>query len=508
MKKIVCLVLAFAMVIACGACCAPTEAPSRPPLSTEFVRRENAYGFSAQPSETLQISSARVAQVQEVVSQMQPDYTYEALYGLEEVKNRLDFDASVEQHQFCALNDRGVLDGEHLAELVKANNGAYMAEEPFGYTVVEEDYIAQLCDFIAVVVNVMTEKYPDVDWQRVYCNLGNLKILYDVGMLSFAEVSPDMVLSISKNNTQIVLTLKGEDGFTRVLTHEIMHIIQIGCACEQIENCGRRAGIAMYWNDFTLNTADWTWMAEGSAERNMCNLTGGEAVTYQYKMDYLCSMTLSVLLRDAVHADTMETICFYDDPQLLFDAFGCETEAQRDELIKMMITLQVLQIQPKSFHIAYTEQTGVDLLADEEAMNRFSYMLKPAICITLAKEFYENLLLFLQEQQLTCNDLFFLLNLFEGHVNQHLLYTREDRLEVNQPFLDAYTAIRAALFSALEQDNPGLELAAMYAQYDMGASGDQLLNADLAMLPETKRAFLAERAKWMMDLVGHWQKVP
>ena len=207
-------------------------------------------------------------------------------------------------------------------------------------------------------------------------------------------------------------------------------------------------------------------------------------------------------------ADTMETICFYDDPQLLFDAFGCETEAQRDELIKMMITLQVLQIQPKSFHIAYTEQTGVDLLADEEAMNRFSYMLKPAICITLAKEFYENLLPFLQEQQLTCNDLFFLLNLFEGHVNQHLLYTREDRLEVNQPFLDAYTAMRAALFSALEQDNPGLELAAMYAQYDMGASGDQLLNADLAMLPETKRAFLAERAKWMMDLVGHWQKVP
>jgi hypothetical protein len=302
--------------------------------------------------------------------------------------------------------------------------------------------------------------------------------------------------------------MKGEDGFSRVMTHEIMHIIQIGCVCENIENCGRRAGIAVYWDDFSLNTTDWTWMVEGSAERHMCTLTGGEAVSYQYKMDYLCSLTMSVLLRETVKPDTIETLCFYDDPQLLFDAFGCENESQREELLNMMITLQVLQMQPKSFHLAYKEATGIDLMADEDAMNQFSYSLKPAICITLAKEFYENLILFLQENELTYNDLFFLINLFEGHLNQHLTYRNPAKAEVNQPFINAYNTMRTTLFATLEQDNPGLDMEDLYAAYSIVPDGEKELNAELDMLPAEKRKFLAERAQWQFELSGLGEKVP
>lgn len=99
-------------------------------------------------------------------------------------------------------------------------------------------------------------------------------------MLSYAEVSKDMVLSISKNNTEIVLNMKDENGLRNVLVHETMHIIQLGCECEDIDHCERRAGISVYWDGFTLNTTDWTWFVEGSAERNMCNLTGEDATTY------------------------------------------------------------------------------------------------------------------------------------------------------------------------------------------------------------------------------------
>lgn len=442
------------------------------------------------------------------IAQVQPNYEHEDFYQLDEVKKRLDFDASVEQHQYSALNATGDLDATHLAQLVKENNEAFLATKPFGYKPVEADYIDELCGFIVKVIDTMAEKYPDVDWPRVYCNLGNLKILYDTGMLSYAQVSQEMILSISKNNTEIVLNMKGTDGFGRVLTHEIMHIIQIGCVCEHVENCGRRAGIAMYWDDFVLNTTDWTWMVEGSAERHMCALTGGEAVSYQYKMDYLCSLSMSVLLRDPVKADTMETLCFYDDPQLLFDAFGCETEEQKDELLNMMITLQILQMQPKSFHLTYQEKTGVDLLADAEAMDQFSYSLKPAVCVTLAREFYENLAAFLRDNPLTCNDLFFLINLFEGHLNQHLTYGNPSKAEINRPFTEAYTAIRLALFSALEKDNPGLELTKLYAGYDIDAGGEGVLNAELGVLPAEKREFLAERAQWQGELKGLGVKVP
>jgi len=499
------LLLAAALLTGCGT---GSQSSRRPALNTEFSGREITFSFSALPSERLSLSEEGASAVLEAVAQTRSDYIYEDLYQLEEVKKRLDFHAAVETHQFSALDDSGALNGVHLAALVERNNEAFLETKPFGYTAVEADYIVELCDFIVNTVGIMAGKYPDVDWARVYCNLGNLKILYDVGMLSYAQVNQDMILAISKNNTEIILNMKGEDGFSRVLTHEIMHIIQIGCGCENIENCGRRAGIAVYWDDFSLNTTDWTWMVEGSAERHMCTLTGGEAISYQYKMDYLCSMTMSVLLRDSVKADTMETLCFYSDPELLFDAFGCVTETQRDELLKMMITLQVLQMQPKNFHLVYAETTGTDLTEDEDAMNQFSYSLKPAVCITLAKEFYENLVPFLRQDPVSCNDLFCLLTLFEGHLNQHLNYTSESKAEINRPFIEAYTAMRGALFAALEADNPGVDVTALYAAYDITAVGEKLLNAELVMLPPEKLAFLAERAQWQSELHGLGQKVP
>lgn len=509
MKKSLQSILSFLLtaVLLC-ACGSDSSSAKRPPLSTDFTQQVNSYSFAAQPSETLAFSEQSAQRVLEAVASLQPEYPYADMYELDEVKKRLDFDASVQAHQYSALDASGKLTAQGLTEKVLENNTRFMEGKPFGFTQVERDYIAQLCEFIVHVVTQMEEKYPDIDWQRVYCNLGNLKILYDVGMLSYAQVNSDLVLAISKNNTQIILTMKGEDGFSRVLTHEIMHIIQIGCACENIENCGRRAGIAVYWDDFTLNTTDWTWMVEGAAERNMCSLTGGDAVTYQYKMDYLCSMTMAVLLRDSVKADTMETLCFYSDPELLFDAFGCESQPEREELLKLMITLQVLQMQPKSFMVAYKEKTGVDLQADEDALNQFCYGLKPAACLTLSKEFYENLVLFMQSNPLSSNDLFFLINLFEGHLNQHLQYKLESKAQINQPFFTGYGTLRKALFDALEADNPGVDVMALYDAYAITAQGKELLNARLSMLSEEKLAFLAERAQWQAEMTGLGVKVP
>lgn len=505
-KQIICGLVLLSLVLTLGGC--GKKSSSYPQLNTDFSGKVNTYSFSAKPSADLTLSEKSAQTLKDSIAQQTAQYVYADMYALEEVKSRLDLDTSVQEHRYSALDQNGALTANGLYQKVLANNETYMAEEPFGYKIVEDDYVAKLCDFIVQIIELMQKKYPDVDWERVYCNLGNLKILYSTGMLSYAQVSSDMVLAISKNNTEIVLMMKGEDGFSRVLIHEIMHIIQIGCVCEGVANYGRRAGIAMYWDDFNLNTTDWTWMVEGSAERHMCTITGGEAVSYQYKMDYLCSLTMSVLLRDSVKADTMETLCFHDDPELLFDAFGCESQEQRDELLNMMITLQVLQMQPKNFHLTYAEKTGVDLLQDEAAMNQFSYALKPAICTTLAKEFYENLIPVLQSGQLTCNDLFFLINLFEGHLNQHLTYTNDSKAEINQPFISSYTAMRDALFAALEADNPELDVSSLYTAYDIEASGKGLLNAELTILPKEKRAFLEERAQWLSELGGLGQKVP
>lgn len=488
--------------------CTEEKKQGPPNLITQSISSEPVYTFGTISSDPLVLSDESANAVLQLLQDIHPDYFCSPYYQMDEVKNRLSFDATVDTHQYCALNDSGILDAGHLAEIVKNNNAVFLADDPFGYKNVEPDFIEDLCEFIVYTVQQMLTKYPDIDQQRIYCNLGNLKILYDVGMLSFAEVSPDMILSISQNNTGIILNIKGEDGFTRVLTHEIMHILQIGCVCEPFPDGCRRAGIAVYWDDFLLNTTDWTWFVEGSAERNMCTLTGRDAVTYQYKMDYICSMTMSLLLRDSIQPDTLETLCFYDDPQRLFDAFGCKTEEERDELLNLMITLQILQMQPTAFYDAYKDATGINLQADEETLNAFSYSLKPAVCTTLAKEFYENLISYIQSASLTYTDLFFLINLFEGHLNPHLNYTNAEKDTINRPFMESYTKIRSALFTVLEKDNPDIPFSTLYGEYDICAAGNGVLNAELKMLSSEKKAFLAERAQWQKDLMSLGTKVP
>ncbi len=499
--QLCCLFLAVLTLASCG-----SGESKKPPLNADFREKENTFSFAETPSQPLRFSQSAAADFCAVLGKMETVYPYEDLYELDEVKKRLDFTVSVEKHQFSALNEAGVLDSAHFASVVRENSEKFLEGKPFGYKKVEDDYVGELCAFIAKVALAMQEKYPDLDWERIYCNLGNLKIAYDTGSLNFAQVSPEMVLGINENNTGIVLTLKGEDGFSRVLTHETMHILQMGCSCENLGEGNRRAGFSVYWDDFPLNTADWTWMVEGAAERNMCKLTGGDAVTYQYKMDYLCSLTASILLRPQVQADTLDRITFYSDPRLFFDAFGAETQEERDELLKMMITLQILQIQPTAFHAAYQEKTGVNLKADEDAMNAFSYSLKPAICTGLAKEFYANLADFLSKNTVSRNDLFCLLAIFEGHLNQHLRFFDDSKAEINKPFFDAYDAMRTCLFDLLKKENGDEDFAALYAAYDLTAGGKETLNATLSALPEDKRDFLLERAAWQADLNGLGKK--
>ena len=505
-KRIIAGILVSAMLLCLCAC--GKEKIKNPELNSDFKERVNTFSFSALPSETLAFSEESAQKVSDFLGDMKTEYPYADMYDLEEVKERLSFDASVEKHNSNALDADKPLTPDVLFQSVIANNNAYKDEAQFDNVMPDDEYLLELCTFIVKIIDIMRQKYPDIDWQRVYCNLGNLKIVYDTGMMSFAQVSEKMVLSISETNANILLRLEGENTFSDVLTHEIMHIIQIGCLCENIENCSRRAGISISWKYSDKNLADWTWMVEGSAERHMCNVTGSGAVSYQYKIDYLCSMTMSILLRDSVKADTMENLSFYDDPELLFDAFGCETEEERDELLNMMITLQVLQMQPTGFMAYYEEKTGVDLLSDDEALNQFCYSLKPAACITLAKEFYENLIVFLQQNELTYNDLFFLINLFEGHLNQHLRFEDETKKEINEPFFTAYSSIRNTLFDALEQDNPELDIDALYTEYSITVEDKEVLNAELSMLPEEKRDFLAERAQWQYELKALGKKAP
>ncbi len=478
-----------------------------PVLNSVFAEQNYVLNFASQPSQTIKLSNESATKMHEIIEQIEVGYQYADLYDLPEVEKRLDFDSSVNEHQSTLLNNE-TLNAEYLSQLVVKNNEKYKPEMSFKFEDVEQEFIDEICKLIVRVVDIMQEQYPNIDWNRVYCNLSNLKILYEPGMLAYAKVKEDLVLSVSKSNISIAQLKLGDNGYRDVLVHEIIHIIQLGCLCEHIENCGRRAGISVYWDDFSLNTADWTWLVEGAAERFTCNVTGDDAVSYQYKVDYVCSYNLSIFLRDDVASDTIEKLTFYDNPELLFEAFGCRSQHQRDEVLKMMISTEILQTQPEKFYELCKEKTGYNPGESQQEKDEFGYYLKADICISLAKEFYENLVDFLCNNKVTCNDLLFLINLFEGHLNQHLKYNKENLKMFNEDFIKQYNIMRDKLFEMLSNDNPKMNFVILYNEYSIFDDNKEKLNADLTMLPESKRDFLIERAQWQKDNLSLGEKVP
>ena len=231
-------------------------------------------------------------------------------------------------------------------------------------------------------------------------------------------------------------------------------------------------------------------------------------MTYTYWVDYLCSFNMAVILNELNGADRMESICFYSDPELLFSAFGCETEEERAELVNALISVNVLQTSPESFYKRYEEEYGERPDADEEKHEAFRYSLKPAVATTLMKTYYKNLVSLLERQELNINDLCFLINVFESQMNQHLSYDRDKAEEVNMPFYESCLALRGQLFDALESSNEGLDMESVWQEYDMSKMGEKTLNAALDFLPDDKKMFFLERCQWHADRVDLGVKLP
>jgi len=114
---------------------------------------------------------------------------------------------------------------------------------------------------------------------------------------------------------------------------------------------------------------------------------------------------------------------------------------------------------------------------------------------------------FVAENPISSNDLFCLISLFEGHLNQHLQYKSEAKKAYNQIFFDGYLPMRTALFDALAAENPDMDLDAMYADYQISVA-ENTVNAELSVLPESKRVFLLERAQWQAEMGALGEKVP
>ncbi len=379
MKKSIALIIAVCMMMTLFSSCIRGKKTELSDINNDFgENKKSDLTFLSQPSDNVNLSSQTANEMLGVIKSLDVDYKYADLYELDEVNRRLQYDFSVSEHPLKKLDENN-FNADVLYDIVIENNEKFEHDIEYKYEMADPEFVYEICKLIVKTIDEFKVEHPDLDWDRVYCNLSNLKMLYKSGMLAYAQVNEDLILSLSVHNMSIAEMQLGENGYRNVLVHEIMHIIQIGCLCENVEEASRRAGISVYWDDFSLNTTDWTWLIEGAADRYAGNITGDGPSTYKYKVDYICSYDMSVLLRDDVEADAIESLTLVDDIDLLFDTFGCETQEEKNEVLKLLISTEIIQTQPALFYEKCAKETGYDPSVSQEEKDNFGYHLKADI---------------------------------------------------------------------------------------------------------------------------------
>ena len=490
--KIVSLFLCIALLLSLSACSKPAKKYNmnftETSKNTNFVLNKN------DDSANIELTQDSIDELKRTIDNIKVDVPYSELFKTEECYNRLNQSIAINTHD-SIFNDFAELSGSSLMTKVKDNNKVYLQENTFGYEVPDDDFLLELCDLIIETISKIKNEYPTIDYKRVLCNLSNLKILYKKGMVDNAQVTAEMVLNISPNMFEIVELMSGKNGCRNVVIHEIMHIVQLGCQCENIEHCTMRCGFSYRWDDFDINSTDFRWLFEGSAERMMCNITGDVALTYKYMINYICTMNIATMLNDSVSANYLETLSFYNDVDKLYNLFGCKSKLEKLEILNMLIATNVIQTAPEEFLTAYAKSYNEDT-SSSETIDKINYTLKPSVCLIVTKQFYNQLLDLLgSDEAITTNDLMFIINLFEASLDNHLKYTSANNQSYNQKFIGEYLNIRNSLFESISREN-AINISKLYTSFEMILT-EKTVAASLNWLQEKKIEFLIERVKYL-----------
>lgn len=396
------------------------------------------------------------------LSKVDVDYKYDDLFGIDEALAKLaeeNLEAVKTHTHQIELTEEGLFDANIIMEAVKNNNIEYKNDpnlSSYKKAVLNnptESEIRIVCAALADSLNIKIKNYPEIDIEELRCVVGNLKI-FSSPSTSNAYVNHDDCLVISPNMIKLVTTMTGDkNSQTNIIKHESNHLAQKGCCDRLLESNDEKkiVGITREWETLKVNPLAWKWFYEGSAEKEMMKESNCEAITYAALVSYLDSLTMATILDKDIPIDYTERLCFQKDINKIFEQFNCVTQEEKEEIIKMMYSIDIIQYSKDDFYKAYEQVYGEE--KNDTTIVKIQRELKVPICTTLTKVFYSNLSEYLVSNQLSLQDVFYLIRVFEGDLNSHLDCANDTKLLNNTKFMESYTSIQNEFFYQMSETN-------------------------------------------------------
>jgi len=453
------------------------------PFSKVTERDGNTY-----PAAPAALSADALAAFESYLDGTVTPYTYAHLYGIDEALAAYDSirNSRVTTHDIT-ISD---VSSATLFERVKQNNAAFLSQKQEEYTSsfyeeFSDEELEKICDIVSGAVTCYMEAGLIEDTAELRCIMGDLKIFATITMTN-AYVDDNNVLFISPDmiGTLNIKTFDDDqDVYVSTIAHETMHMLQKGCTHNN--EIVYAIGNAYKFDDLEVNPFFWRWFYEGAAEKLVLNCTGYVPIVYEFYINYINSLTLSVMLDDDVALFDAEQSTLSNALEPLFALFDCQTAEEQQEILAMMFSLDFIETDNEDF------KKAVDPDMTEEEIVAIKRDLKNSVCETLTKAFYSRLAKHCAAGNCTWQDVFGLITVFEHDVNSHINLNDEERRLASLPFTDRYTAVQNRFFDALAASN-GMtadEVTALFDGYGLcDAEGNK--NLTLSFLPQEKQDFV------------------
>ncbi len=325
----------------------------------------------------------------------------------------------------------------NLLNTILQNNTAYQNRyHNNNYEATTDEFVKKIVDLIITEINDLGDT---LDLRVVNNNLKNLKIFSTKGYVNGFYNQKNGVLGINEN----LLSSYDEDTLKDVIIHEIIHML-MGANEEELENSNytERIGYLYKEDDKKINPYYWNWFLESSAESLSYEKTDLESpFVYATGIKTLETMRLA-------NFDTtkdLENTLFTNDINTLYEYYS---ELDPSEVNAMFYAYNLvfngLTGESLDFYQVLKEK-GISIPSSEQ--DGFETSIKGDVCLSLSKVFYQNLLDKIVGKEVSVNDIFECISIFELEVSRQTWY--QSKNAYLEDFLTGYNTIQEYFFNIM-----------------------------------------------------------
>jgi len=423
------------------------------------------------------------------------EYLDEELFYYDEAteffdNNKID---EIHNHTYSGFIVDGKVDEEKLFESVKENSPKFRKENNhYLYTEITDDSEYRLIiSYVAESINHDLPNKSEEEIRELDCVLGNLTIFEGVGVEA-AKVTTENALLVNPSMIEAMrISSNQENTYRNIIYHETKHLEQSSCIDRENDKYYRQ-GLSLIENsdELLINPYNWTWSTEGAAELGSNDMTGENPTTYKYLVSYLKTLNLISILNGNETCQEIENTSINRNIDYFYELLGTNNDITKEEIVKMMYAMEITQKYAEDHMELYETMHANDETFDYTKI-RETY--RSEFLIESTKIFYANLANKIINEDLTLEDIFCLMTLYEGDLSNHIPYNESANLdkEYNQNMLLEYNNIQANFFESLSNAT-GLSIDDLYQKYNsysafiIDEEENITLNANLSFLNETQ----------------------